>query len=83
MNEFLEIIKTMYDPTPYGKILIHLGTNDIKKNNEWTVVKNLEQLISLVHQKWKNSSILLGIMYHKIDSRKNRAINEINDIIKH
>ena len=73
---FLEIIKTIDDPTPYGKILIHLGTNDIKKNDEWTVIKNLEQLFSLFHQKWKNSSIIFsGIMYHKTDSRKNRVIN--------
>ena len=58
MNEFLEIIKTIDDPTPYGKTLIHLGTNDIKKNDEWTIIKNLEQLFSLIHQKWKNSSII-------------------------
>ena len=84
INKFLEIIKTIDDLTLYGKILVHLRTNNIKKNNGWTIIKSLEQLFSLIHQKWKNSSIIFsGIMYHKTDSRKNRVINEINDIIKH
>ena len=30
VKDFIEVVKNMNDPTPYAKILIHLGTNDIK-----------------------------------------------------
>ena len=41
---FIEVVKNMDDPAPYAKILIHLGTNYIRNDNESTIIDNLKQL---------------------------------------
>ena len=38
----------MNDPTPYAKILIHLGTNDIRNDNESTIINNPKKLMLLI-----------------------------------
>ena len=40
VKDFIEVVKNMNDPIPYAKILIHLGTNDIRNDNESTIIDN-------------------------------------------
>ena len=83
IKDFIQIITDMDDTTPYSKILIHLGTNDIRNDDENTIIKNLQYLISIIRSKWENSTIIFsGIILHKTDSRKNTKINSLNDTIK-
>ena len=58
IKDFIQIITDMDDTTPYSKILIHLGTNDIRNDDESTIIKNLQYLISIIRSKWKNSTII-------------------------
>ena len=84
VKDFIEVVKNMNDPTPYAKILIHLGTNDIRNDNESTIINNLKHLILLIQQRWETATIIFsGIILHRNDSRKNIKINSVNTTIKH
>ena len=58
IKDFIQIITDMDDTTPYSKILIHLGTSDIRNDDESTIIKNLQYLISIIRSKWENSTII-------------------------
>ena len=84
VKDFMEVVKNMNDPTPYAKILIHLGTNDLRNDNESTIINNLKHLILLIQQRWETATIIFsGIILHRNDSRKNIKINSISTSIKH
>ena len=73
----------MNDPAPYAKILIHLGTNDKRNDNESTIINNLKHLTLLIQQRWETATIIFsGIILYRNDGRKNIKINSINTTIK-
>ena len=83
IKDFIQIITDMDDTTPYSKILIHLGTNDIRNDDESTIIKNLQYLMSTIRSKWENSTIIFQeFILHNTDSRKNTKINSLNATIK-
>ena len=64
-------------------MLIHLGTNDIRNDNETTIMSNLKQLMLLIQQRWETATIIFsGIILHGNDSKKKIQINSINTTVK-
>ena len=72
----------MNDTTPYKKVLLHVGTNEVLKDDHQTVISETKNLIDLIQTKWPAEVTVSAIILHKTDSRKNIKINKINDEIK-
>ena len=76
-------IEEFDDTTPYIKIVIHVGTNDVFKSSEAEIIEDIKDLINILEDKWQNAQhIFSGIILHKINSRKNLIINRINQEIQ-
>ena len=72
----------MNDTTPYKKVLLHVGTNDVLKDDHQTVISEMKNLIGLIQTKWPAEVTVSTIILHKTNSRKNIKINKISDEIK-
>ena len=71
VKDFIEVVKNMNDPTSYAKILIHIGTNDIRNDNKSRIVNNLKQINGINSTKigsW-TTIIFSGIILHQNNSR--------------
>ena len=76
-------IEELDDTTPYTKIVIHVGTNDVFKSSEAEIIEGIKDLINILKDKWQNAQhIFSGIILHKINSRKNLILNRINQEIQ-
>ena len=82
IKEIRELVKDMNDTTRYKKVLIHVGTNDVLKDDHQTVISETKNLIDLIQTKWPAEVTVSAIILHKTDSRKNIRINKIDDEIK-
>ena len=72
----------MNDTTPYKKVLINVGTNDVLKDDHQTVISKMKNLIDLIQTEWPAEVTVSVIILHKTYSRKNIGINKIDDEIK-
>ena len=52
IKEIRELVKDMNDTTPYKKVLIHVGTNDVLKDDHQTVISETNNLIDLIQTNW-------------------------------
>ena len=82
IEDISELVKEMNDMTPYKKVLLHIGTNNVINNDHQTIITEIKYLIELIQAKWPAEVTFSGIILHKTDGRKNIKINKINDEIK-
>ena len=82
INEIAEVVRNMDETTPYRKVLLHVGTNNILKDDQQSILKEIKILFDLIKKKWPAEVIYSGIISHKNDIRKNIKINKINDEIQ-
>ena len=69
--------------TPFTKIVIHVGTNDVFKFSESEIIEGMKDLINILKDKWPNAQhIFSRIILHKTNLRKNLIVNRINQEIK-
>ena len=60
----------MDEITPYRKVLLHVGTNNILKDDQETILKEIKILVELIQKKWPAEVIYSGIILHRNDIRK-------------
>ena len=82
INEITEVVRNMDETTPYRKVPLHVGTNNILKDDQQTILKEIKILVELIQKKWPAEVIYSGIILHKNDIRKNSKINKVNDEIR-
>ena len=82
INENTEVVRSMDETTPYRKVLLHVGTNNILKDDQQPIIKEIKTLVELIQKKWPVEVIYSGIIVHKNDIRKNIKINKVNDEIR-
>ena len=71
------------DTTPYTKIVIHIGTNDVCESFEAEIIEGIRDLINILKDKWPNAQHMFSeIILHKTNSRKNLTTNRINQEMK-
>ena len=82
INEIKEAVRNMDETTPYRKVLLHVGTNNILKDDQQTILKEIKILVELIKKKWPTEVIYSGIILHKNDIRRNIKINKVSDEIR-
>ena len=83
IKDISELVKEMNDTTPYKKVLLHIGTNNVLNDDHQTIITEIKYLIELIQAKLPAEVTFSGIILHKTDGRKkNIKINKINDEIK-
>ena len=82
IKDISELVKEMNDMTPYKKVLLHIGTNNVLNDDHQTIITEIKYLIELIQAKWPAEVTFSGIILHKTDGRKNIKIDKINDEIK-
>ena len=82
INEITEVVRNMGETTPYRKVLLQVGTNNILEGDQQTILKKIKILAELIQKKWPAEVIYSGIILHKNDIRKNIKINKVNDKIR-
>ena len=45
-------IEEFDDTTPYTKIVMHVGTNDVFKSSEAEIIEGIKDLINILKDKW-------------------------------
>lgn len=81
-EEMINFIESFDDDTSFSKILIHTGTNDIKRKSIDVIVDNMKTIVSKCKSKWPRAKIILsGVIYHRADLAKNDIIDVINDAL--
>ena len=48
VNEITEAVRNMDETTPYRKVLIHIGMNNILKDDQQTILKEIKILVELI-----------------------------------
>ena len=51
INEITEVVTNMDETTPYRKVLLHVGTNNILKDDQQTILKEIKVLVELILKK--------------------------------
>ena len=71
------------DTTIYSKILVHVGTNNMFRSDEMSIVEEIHSLIKCIQVKWPKAEIIhSSIILHRKDSRKNTLINKVDQEVK-
>ena len=59
MNEITEAVRNMDETTPYRKVLIHIGMNNILEDDQQTILKEIKILVELIKKKVAHRSDIL------------------------
>ena len=55
IKDIYSYIQEFDDTTPYTKLVIHVGTNDVFKSSEAEIIEGIKDLIDILKDKWPNA----------------------------
>ena len=83
VSDLIDLVRDSMDTTVYSKILVHVGTNNIFRSDEMSIIEEIHSLIKCIQVKWPKAEIIYSsIILHRKDSRKNTLINKVNQEVK-
>lgn len=78
-EEMYDFIWKLESTQDFDKIVIHSGTNDVKKLSNEKIIENTKKIIQECITRWPKAEIIIsGIIYHKTDFVKNDLIDVVN-----
>ena len=78
-KEMKQYINNMEEKNDYDYIIIHTGTNDVGNLSTDEIVKNMENCLGKIKNRWPDARIgLSGLTYVPREEAKNMLIDEIN-----
>lgn len=78
-EQMTEFLGKQESEEAFDKILIHTGTNDVKKMANEKIIENTKNIIQESTTRWPEAEIYISsLIYHKTDTAKNDLIDVIN-----